>query len=194
MSPTSLSWRWHIASNTVFILAFLNYLLLLLFFFPKDIPRYYFPNYWPLFLVTCNFHLPWRSGQSHGRKGWKCEGSFAQNPHGSKTPPKPHHESKGVEIRGRRWETESRSSHFPRTTQEKRRVRHSGHRPARSLLSPPWAGCRMNTPPRTRLWPLQNILLTQVPIVWHLREIWPSSVRRCCLESCWCVILLPRYF
>lgn len=57
---------------------------------------------------------------------------------------------------------------------------------------PQRAGCGMNTPPCT--WPLQSILLKQVSLVWHLGEIRPSPVRRCCLESCWCVIVLPQYF
>lgn len=201
MSSTPLSWRQHVRSNTVFILAFLNYSLLLLIFFPKYTSRYYFPNYWLLFLVICNFHLPQKSGQTRGTWeacGTVCPWTLWPSGHCScRNPPKTHHESCFPSQRGQ----DQREGKRNWVTKQSLFRNHPGEEVGEAFWPLAWwmlprqqAGCTMNTPPCTWLRPLQNILPKQVPIVWHSQEAWPSPARRCCLESWWCVILLTQYF
>lgn len=51
-------------------------------FFPKYMPKYYFPNYWPLLLVTCNFPSPVQVRAVTWNERLKSEGLFAHEPHG----------------------------------------------------------------------------------------------------------------
>lgn len=128
MSPTPHSWRQHILSNMVFILAFLNYSLLLLFFFPEYMPKYYFPNYWPLLLVTCNSSSPVQVGAVSWNQRLKCEGLFAQETHGlegatapgllQKQTVRAAAQTKGAEIKGRGRQTKSWSCYFPGIVQK----------------------------------------------------------------------------
>ena len=95
-------------------------------------PRYYFPNYWPLFLLVISIYR--KSQGSHVElKAGRVRALGLPQKHTVRAAA----HSKGAEIRGRERETESWSSHFPGITQEKRWVRHSGHGPDRCLLSPP---------------------------------------------------------
>lgn len=155
-------------------------------------PRYYSQHDQFLFWSSCSSCLPAKSQQPLGAEGWKHGCSDWASPWGSRdtraSGPLQDPTVRAVkELTG--WETESQDC--PGELGEV-----CCHRPDHRLLFPPSQrmGCGMNTSPCIWLQPLWNILLTQVPIVWQLEEIWPSPIRRCCLESCGCVIPSPQYF
>lgn len=120
-----------------------------IYFFPTDMPRYYFQNDWFLFSVSCSSHLlppasqvaavAWsRRSEAHGMlcsalsKPWGLQ----RERQGSGHPPKTHQEScKGAEVRGRGMETESRGSCFSGCA-PKSWERCAAHRPSRCFLSP----------------------------------------------------------
>lgn len=166
-------------------------------------PRYYFQNDWFLFSVSCSSHLlppasqvaavAWsRRLEAHGML-WASPGAFCRSARAPGILQK-HTRRAAKELRSEGEEV--KLSHgaaaflgLPRRAG--RDVLAIDPADTSFLLLPQQIGCMMNTSPHTQLQPLQNILLTQMPIVWQLEEIWPSPIRRRCLEPCWCVIPLP---
>lgn len=65
MSPIPHSWRWHIPSNMVFILAFLNYSLLLLFFFSQIHAKVLLPKLPASIVSYLQFFISCSSQGSH---------------------------------------------------------------------------------------------------------------------------------
>lgn len=159
-------------------------------------PRYYSQHNRFLFWGSCSSCLPAKSQQplrAEGRKHAGC--SDWANPGGSRDASAPG-PLQNPTVRAAKqltgWETESRDARIALESWERR----AGCLPDHCLLFLPSqrTSCGMNTSPCIWLQPLRNILLTRVPIVWQLEEIWPSPIRRCCLESCGCVIPSPQYF
>lgn len=142
-------------------------------FFPKYMSKYYFPNYWPLLLVTCNFSPPvqvravTRNDMFHVRVR-----EFAHETHGLEGATAPgllqkHNvrvaaQTKGAEIKGRGRETKSWGCYSPGTVQ-KRWVSHSGPRQTNFHFLPP--------PQKQVLW-----------VIHHLAHGY-SLCRTCCLNK-----------